>query len=759
MMQNLFRHAEKLFKMDNGSGYSDYEHDWAKACLALIQCGFNFEEQNQMAADLPTTKQGILNRIEETFKVHNSHKLRCITLELLCLDHLQQNQYREVLDIAQKGVEVSTEFGLNTFDGRFRDIYSKAEGELKSQYENKFMFLIADPIIPPPEPAGVESPAGLSKTMSTRPLPKEWSPAKQFYTPGPEVIEKKVSFRKAILSESFLRSLKSLGKKITFHFEACTRKMLDLLYDKTEGAKVLVLHIEQVTNEHIVLEGPNLEPEKITIEEMKEINQNPELSLGVDVLILTGPRGELLARYFRESNVKYIVYFEIPERKSQAFLEENQYDFLTSYWIEKFKEEFISRFFERFSTGLDASMSLKQAKIRAVERITHMMTAEPKMLHKVELSSFKPTSATPIPIELDFEFNQNMIVIEESTTPGESVCRLATGTWFDCSPPAWKFKDKFEIPEIYIRRDSEILSIYHKLQKHERIQLMGDRGCGKSFVAALLQKELSLRSVYPDGVYYLDIANNVKLTHKDDNSLYPYLREVFQEDILNNDSLLANKKILLILDGYQRVVDKEIVKPTYLMECIVKYHTHAVFITPKDSFVPEANQQHVVQGFTPEESLACMLSLGIENSKFFFRLSSFSVEKLIRSDTMKEVVGNPAAIQAKAARFYDRELGVIWRKTVTGGMAGTGGGTNKLNNTNLSGSMMNIPNTLESWEYDWDDKSEISMILSQTVSGSHVNTSGGSNKASDKKGKKFDSKKDEKNPKQRKKVKDKKSMC
>jgi AAA domain len=764
IMQNLFRHAQKLYQMVDSYGFAVYQHDWAKACLVLIQSDFSFEGQDQMGSDVPTTKPELLKRIEQTFEYSKSGKLQCLVLEMLCHHHLRQNQCKEILVIAQKGKEIASYYRLNIMEGRFQDLFNKAEDELKSQYENMFMFLVADPIPNHPEQGVAEPSLSLGKTISGRSGPKEWSPSKLAYIPGPEIMDKRVSFRKGLLGESITKSLKNLGKKVSVHFDACTRKILKKLYDRTEGAKVLVLQVETVTPEYFVVEDENFGSEKITVDEMFQLNQSPELNIGVDVLILTGPKGECLARYFRESSIKYIVYFEIPERKSSGYLEENQYDFVTPYWVEKFKECFISKFLVEFCSGGDAFSCLKHAKIVAVETIKHLM-GDSNPIYKLELSSFKPACAIETALKLDFEFSQSMIQIEENCVSGDSYCKLMPGYFIDCSPPLWQQRDKFDIPDIYIRREADLSTIYQKLQKHERIQLVGPKGCGKTFLALLLQKELSLRNVYADRVFYFDIGT-VKIQNSSDRTLYTALRQFFGEEFVNNDAYFANKRMLLIIDEYQRVLDREYIESQTFSDMLTKYHIHAIFIThpprEKEISVPDANYLHQIQGFSPEECLACMLSLGIENSRSFFKLNDFTVEKLIRSDTMKEIGDSPAELIAKAARFYDRELSVTWKR----GAANKSGGRQTQSGLNISSSFMSL-DMIDSGRFfeDLDDKFEQAMnINTATLNNSAGNTSTTSSNnpkaGNDRKEKKqSENKKDEKQPKQRKKNKDKKSMC
>lgn len=754
LLQNLYRHSEKVYKLENDSGYYQYEHDWAKACLVLIKHDFKFDEKSLQALELPADKKELLLVIEENFKVTESGKLRCQALDLLCNLCLQQNQYKEILAFAERGIEVAADFGLDTIEGKFKDLLDRAEDELKSQYENKFMFLISDPIVAS-DSVPAASPGPLTKTSSSRSGPKEWSPAKQVAVPGPEVMDRRVSFRKGLFGDSIIKQLKSLGKKVSVHFDTCTRKILDLLYDRSEGAKVLILHIEEVTDEYFIVENEGFGSEKITFEELKEKEMNPEFSLGIDVLLLTGPRGEILARYFRDSNIKYIVYFTIPEKKTSAYLEDNQYDFLTPYWVEKFKESFIAKFLVEFSSGkADAITCLKTAKIMTVETMKHMMT-QANSMYKLELSSFKAATLQEVPMKLDFEFTPSMINIEENSAAGESVCRLSYGALIDCSPEAWRRRDLYELPEIYIRRDSDLVGIYLKLQQYHRLQLSGTKGCGKTFLVKLFERELTIRNCYPDGVRYLDIGS-VKKSGPDEHSLYSLIREVFGEDIMTKESFLANKRMLVILDGYQRVVDREIAEPSYLLDCLAKHQIHTIFVTTtkgqkeKEQYLFDQNQLHVVQGFTPEESLACMLSIGIDNSKIFFRMTEFSAEKLLRSDTMKEVLGCPAAIQMKSARFFDRELNVKLKKSAT-----------KLNSnqfqSTLSSSFL-MENDMSRYLDEFDDLDQ-SVIHHPGVSNSFGNNSTSSNKASEKKGKKqAEGKKDEKQPKQRKKNKEKKNM-
>lgn len=756
LLQNLFRHAEKVYKLENETGFYQYEHDWAKACLVLIKHDFVFDEKSLQALDLPTDRKDLLLMLDESFKITDSGKLQCYALELLCNLCLQQNQYKEILKYAEKGIDVAAEFGLDTVEGKFKDLFNKVEDELKSQYENKFMFLMADPISLV-DTTVISSPASLSKITSSRSGPKEWSPAKQVSVPGPEVMEKHVAFKKGLFGDTIMKSLRSLGKKVSVHFDACNRKMLDLLYDRSEGAKVLVLHIEEVTEEYFLVENEGFGSEKITYEEMADKNQDPEFSLGIDVLLLTGPKGELLARYFRESNIKYIVYFTIPEKKTPGYLEENQYDFLTPYWVEKFKESFITKFLVEFSTGRgDAITCLKTAKIMTVETIKHLM-AQANTMYKLELSSFKAAVLQEVPMKLDFEFNPNMINIEENCVAGDSVCKLNFGSLIDCSPETWKRRETYDLPEIYIKRDADLSTIYQKLLQHRQLQLSGTKGCGKTFLVRLLERELSLRHSYPDGVRYLDIGA-VKKTGQDEPSLYSLIRDVFGEDIMKNESFLANKRMLVILDGYQRVIDRDIPEPSYLLECLSKHRIHTIFITnkpqkEKEYLLFETSQLHTLQGFTPEESLACMLSLGVEHSKYFFRLTDFSVEKLLRSDTMKEVMGCPAAINLKVVRFFDRELNIKLKKE-------------KMNSKPVLNQFISLASSSflqdnDTSRYFLDDLEDFdqSMIQYPGVSGSFGNNSSSSNKASEKKGKKqAEGKKDEKQPKQRKKNKEKKNM-
>jgi hypothetical protein len=631
--KNLFREAIEIKRLSAHN--QDYDHNWAKAFLALLiedsqqtpkssptkkvllDTEIDFAKENcPPITSWPTSKKiEILDDIYYIFEHSFSNKLEVTALDLLCkllspfeADAEDANPAK-CLEYAEKGLEISRIVKMTTFEREFSILVDNLKKRIRYQQENKFIFLQACPL-------------DMTKPDELLCIGKN-------------------------MRESLHDIVTSLDMNISITFDYLTRKTFHDLFNNELGWKLMVLDLSYQDEGGMVIENEHLGSYILGMEEIRRLVLEKQ-NLNVDVLLVLNDNPESVINFLDNTSIKSVVYFDFKDIKPQP----SAIDFLTPYWKEEFKHKFLRIFLENFVKGEGALTSVEQAKIETREKMNHWIKTEFK-LFKSTVSSYQsrsiPETITNDSIDLS---KVDVIYFSES----EIKCSLEKGKVTESSHDESYWSRAFwEDNQFSIPRNKEVYDLYKILQTHTHVNLTGGHGVGKSFIVKELVWELNARKVYRDGAFYFpldEIKSNQCLIRQ-------FMSEQLgQEFIRDTAEFFKERQCLIILDSYEMVVNLQIAEPEHLLKVLEENKVHTIFVTSdvegKLARVPNT-VEYRIEPLSPSKSLLFFLAQSIPY-KIFFNFDEVTKDKLLKSDSIAKEGGNLASMRRRVKRFFEREL-------------------------------------------------------------------------------------------------------
>ena len=94
--------------------------------------------------------------------------------------------------------------------------------------------------------------------------------------------------------------------------------------------------------------------------------------------------------------------------------------------------------------------------------------------------------------------------------------------------------------------------------------MTGQFGVGKTFLVKQLSSVLTSRNIFKDGVHIFDLSEATT-----SNSIRSIMKEKLGSDFYENThTYFARKKMLIVFDSYERVLDKKISGHKYLLDIL-----------------------------------------------------------------------------------------------------------------------------------------------------------------------------------------------
>ena len=189
-----------------------------------------------------------------------------------CLEYAKKGY-----DLAQLVSDLSARAGVGQLERRFNDKIEELEQKIEYRYHNKFIFMDCDPF--------------------TRQASRQ-----------PGYIHLKKPLKQAVAE-----CLASLQKQLVVKFETLDEENFKSIFSKSDGCKLLVIDFEQKSEDcGLLIEDRNLGEKIITKEEIEVLSSWQEQNKNIDILLIMNNQGKDYSRYFDRSNIKMIVYFDIP---------------------------------------------------------------------------------------------------------------------------------------------------------------------------------------------------------------------------------------------------------------------------------------------------------------------------------------------------------------------------------------------------------------------------------------------------------------
>ncbi len=621
LLQNLKRIAEDL---NNEISLVNFKYDWAKICLCLLDEGINPE-------DGTTDNLELAFYIDEFFLEMGSYKLRLATLKLIC-NMLIKHDSAKCLEYARKGADLAKELSEKSVQGRmgqferlFGEIIDSLTEEMEYRIHNKFVFLECNPL-----------------TRSAKKID--------------HLVHTKKSLRSAIIDK-----ISTLHKKLVLEFDVLTDKRFFELFSPDNGCKLLVIDFAHPADPSgLVLEDNSLGEKLFTLDMIYDMAEVQENWMSVDILIIMNSQGKDYVTYFDHSNVKMIIYFDLPNNSNSS----SEYELFERYWSEEFKYCFLNKFIDEFSQNKYAINCIQQAKIEAVESMTHRVETETTLYHTIK-NSWQEESVKIENPQIVPSFDKFLINYQDYNSHGSTIrCNLANS---DLIEESNQTQSEPNIPPIYLRRDKQLLELVTMLKKHSCICMTGQMGVGKTFLIRLLVNMVEIRNMYPDGVFVYELKN---LGTTD--SIRSSMKEKMGDDYYTNtQNFFKDKKMLIIFDSYERVLRKELMDPRHLLESLKASNIPTIFIirsSGSQGLLMQDVETYKVEPLNGQESLLLLLSLQARE-KTFFRFSDGSIEKLISSDIILKSKGIPSSLITQCSKFFHNEMDVEYamkkHKTIT----------------------------------------------------------------------------------------------
>jgi hypothetical protein len=585
-----------------------HHHDWAKVVVTLLDYSTDWLDSDMSARMLA-------EEAERIFEATKSIKLQLVTLAMLYRFASDDPLYSE--RTAQKGLSLALEYGLEKFKMEFERMLKSTIDSIQNLYHNKITFLKSSPL-------------RLKATGSRFPV------------------------LSTDLRNPMFRLLDNWEKEVAFYYGLLTKQSFIDLHRRFSGCKVLVIDFFLVSSLGVEFESDGFNVELFTYDELEEIPNllGDDFGPNIDVVIILNKEGNNSIDFFKHFQIKHFIYFNFDDFEALVAESPSPADYLLPFWVERLKETFVSLFLEELprNVGRDLHGYLKLVQAESVDLVNHMI--RDCKYYQCQVNHWKTDS---LEAEKDLQFLTNNVVFT-----GESgkfvVSEFKKGQLNDISP----FHARIESPQVFLSLDSEILQIYELLSQGKTtwVNLWGEYGVGKTFFVKLLEYELKIRNIFPDGIY------NFNLREMDQaKSIRKQMVTVLGIDFLvDTHEFFKNKKMLIIFDGYERVLSTLLQTPVSLLEAMRENNIYVLFITEPDENgkvreVPDSTP-FKLERLSDYESMQYLLSMIAHNFTTFLTFRRDSLDKFAHSSMVRDCRGRPMTLSKNASKIFRDGLGI-----------------------------------------------------------------------------------------------------
>lgn len=586
-------------------------HDWAKLILVLLDQERVWNTSGQSDLDLAT-------QAEYIFQVTHSPKLQLQALTHIC--NLLSSKPLENQKMAQKGLTIAFESGLEKQRLAYEKLLRQIEQDILHIYQNKFLFLVSEP-------------------MDIKALDSGTPTLKQ-------------DLRSVVLPK-----LTNCMKDLKVEFANLTRTRFVDLHRKNNGCKVLVVNFYRSVEGVLYLENESYGHSLFTLDDLNSIPDSlgEEFGSVIDIVIILSNDAKPVTPFFSLLSVKHFVYFT-STGIDRVIEDAEEVDLLLPFWLQELRNTFLGIFFEYFTSKVanNTQSCLKLVQAECIDSVNHRI--KDCKYYKSQINHWKTDSLL---VEKDLLFTEDNIKIVTVEDSGKCVVpEFASGRLEEVSNRGWL---RTEQPEMYLTRDQEVLDIYRLFSKsgNARINLWGEFGVGKTFVAKMLEYELSIRNVYPDGIYYFDLKQMDQV---------PSIRKQmsatigFEFLVDTADFFKRHNRCLVILDGYERILSGGLQEPVTLLSALSSNNIHTIFITEAEEGarmreVPDT-MSYKVERLSDYQSLQFLLSLTAQKFNTYLTFSRDSIDKFAHSTMIRDCKGLPYVLSKNLKRIFILGLGI-----------------------------------------------------------------------------------------------------
>lgn len=701
-LEHQLRPKASMFEDDGAEIY--LYHDWAKLILLLLDQDREWNSSNQTDLEL-------VFQVEHIFEITMSSKLQLQALSHIC--SLLSTKPLENQRMAEKGLNLAYECGLEKQKLAYEKLLRQIEQDILFMYQNRFVVLYSSPIKLKANDSGMPT------------LRQEL---------------------RCILIPKLLNSMKELKVE----FGILTKAKFVDIHRKNNGCKVLVVDFYKVNKDILYLEDDMLGLVPFTIEDLSLLPHQLGDSFGsvVDIVIILCEDAEKVIPFFDLLSVKQFVYFTTTGIE-RVIEDSDEIDLLLLYWLQELRHTFLGLFFEYLTSkaAKDTHSCLKLVQAECIDSVNHRI--KDCKYYRSQINHWKTDSLL---VEKDLVFSEENIQILTIEDLGmSSVPDYSIGKLEELSSDGWK---RAELPEVYITRDQAVLDIFHLLTQsgNFRVNLWGEFGVGKTFIAKMLEYELSIRDLYPHGIYYFDLKQMDQVP-----SIRKQMSLTLGFDFLvdTSDFFKRNDKCLIILDGYEKIITGGLQDPVTLLSALSTNRIHTIFITEaEDGYrmreVPDT-ETYKIERLSDNQSLQFLLSTTALKFNTYLTFSRDSIGKFAHSTMIKDCKGLPYVLSKNLKRIFIKGLGIkLDSSKLT---------ISKSNSMNSPQFYHNSPRHMDSYSDMEDDlRSHPSVYNIDTISMGYSMRDSSKRLPMAKTKSKIDSKKDSKNLKTKTKKKQKKEM-
>lgn len=444
-------------------------------------------------------------------------------------------------------------------------------------------------------------------------------------------------------------------KDVRVQFGLLTRQAFVDLHRKHNGCKILVIDFYKITSEGIELETSGFETSPFTQEDLDAIpgELGDDFGPNIDIVVILNQEAQEAMKFFRLCQVKHFVYFDFTDLEAVKAERDLAADYLIPYCTEKLKETFVKQFLEDFTLNItaDTQSCLRLVQAESVDSVNHLV--QDCKYFQCQVNHWKTDS---LAVEKDLAFASHHVVFTGEASSRASMPQFKKGTCSDLSPA----HTKGEAPQLLVTRDLEVLELYQLLvsSKTGWVNLWGDWGVGKSLIVKQLEYELRVRHMFPDGIY------NFNLREMDQNkSIRKQMGDVLGIDFLvDTQEFFKNKRMLIILDGYERVMTTRLQTPVSLLEALMANGICTLFVTEPDEHgkmreVPDTTP-YKIHRLSDFQSLQYLLALIAQNFATFLTFRRDSLDKFVHSTMVRDCKGLPFSLKKNAVRIFGNGLGI-----------------------------------------------------------------------------------------------------
>jgi hypothetical protein len=219
---------------------------------------------------------------------------------------------------------------------------------------------------------------------------------------------------------------------------------------------------------------------------------------------------------------------------------------------------------------------------------------------------------------------------------------------------------RVEPPQQLFSRDLEVMELFVTLlrSKSRWVNLWGEYGVGKNAIAKILEYELRLRDMFTDGIFHFDLREI-----STSMSLRRHMGGVFgTEFLVDTPEFFKNKRMLIIFDGYERVLSNVIPTPGEILKAMEVPGIYSIFITEPDEKgrvreIPET-VTYKINKLSDLESLQYLTSYLAHNYLTFVTFKRETLDKFIVSNHLRDCKGLTLCLKKNAARIFGNLFGI-----------------------------------------------------------------------------------------------------